>query len=152
MTFHIKSISQVLISITALFLLTNTVSADHGKNFHCSSFSFKSDQAKSAIKELASGNHMKKIVKQYAYRWENEEIRRICKAASEGKAAVFSCLDGRRDWAAIKAKIPKGLFDQADMSLRPEMLRLQEDGANSVGRNEVLDYCEALGVVDRSVK
>ncbi|MCP4182475.1 MAG: hypothetical protein GY761_04060 [Hyphomicrobiales bacterium] len=105
-----------------------------------------------AMKQLAKGGHMRGIVSQHAYQWENEEIRRTGDTAAKGQAADFSCFDGRRDWDAIKSKIPIEFFKKTDSDLRPFMLELQSRNAQAGPRNDALNYCEDLGVIDRSVK
>ena len=126
--------------------------SDHGKNFHCSSFPFRSDQAKAAMKTIPKGKHMRGIVSELAYQWENKEIRRSCDAAVAGKTVDFSCLDGRRDWNVIMSKIPSEIMNQADIKRRPLMLELQAKDTQGKLRNEALDYCEDLGVIDLRMK
>lgn len=138
--------------VISMVAITQPSLADEHKNFHCSSFPFLSDKAKSSIDGLSHNRTMKKIVKEYAYQWENEEMRRTCKAAAAGGTANFSCIDGRRDWNAIASKIPQELTSMDRKSLRPHQLKLQELGSNGRLRNEALNYCKDLGVIDRNVK
>ncbi|MFK7846056.1 MAG: hypothetical protein AB8G77_12220 [Rhodothermales bacterium] len=147
-----SNFNRISITAIALFAIAQPAQADHGTNFHCSSFPIKSDQAKAAMSKLAHNNTMRNIVLAYTYQWENEEIKRTCDAAASGQKANLSCLDGRRDWDAIQSKIPDGLVGKGNQALRPLMLKLQSKGFNAAGRNDVLDYCENLGVIDRSVK
>lgn len=144
----IKPITAALV----LLVSSQTVFADQGKNFHCDGFPIRSEQAKNAMSRLAHNNTMRNIVLAYVYQWENEEIKRTCEAAANGDKADFSCLDGRRDWDAIQSKIPEKLLGQSNQDLRAHMLELQEQGLNASARNEVLNYCEGLGVIDRKVK
>ncbi|MCP4936171.1 MAG: hypothetical protein GY927_18705 [bacterium] len=148
MRFH----AAILSAFVCLGAFTESAQDDHGKNFHCSSFPFLSKPAQMAMKQLAKGGHMRGIVSQYAYQWENEEIRRTCDSAAKGQVADFSCFDDRRDWDAIKSKIPVEFFKKPDSDLRPFMLELQSRNAQAGPRNDALNYCEDLGVIDRSVK
>lgn len=139
-----------ILALAIMVLLTaQSVRADHGQNFHCSGFPIRSDQAKEAMSHLAHNNAMRNIVLAYVFQWENEEIKRTCDAAAAGQGADFSCLDGRRDWQAIQSKIPEGLSGKSNQDLRPLMLELQEKRFNAAARNDVLNYCERLGVIDR---
>ena len=71
---------------------------------------------------------------------------------SREKTVDFSCLDGRRDWNAIMSKIPSETMNQADIKRRPLMLELQAKDTQGKLRNEALDYCEDLGVIDLRMK
>ena len=147
----IKTLS-IPITATIVIAVMQPAFADHGTNFHCSGFPIKSDQAKENMSRLAHNNGMRNIVLAYVYQWENEEIKRACDAVAAGKSADLTCLDGRRDWEAISAKIPNELAGKSNQELRPYMLKLQEQGFNASKRREVLEYCEGLGVIDLSVK
>ncbi|MBO6816780.1 MAG: hypothetical protein JJ891_18140 [Rhizobiaceae bacterium] len=142
-----KSIS-ISLATALLISATQPVWADHGENFHCDRMPFLSDQAKAAMNQLAHNNGMRKIVSFYAWQWENEEMRRICDAGAAGENVDTSCLEGRRDWDAIAAKIPEGLAGQSNKELRPHMLELTERGYHTTDRKEVMSYCAKLGVVD----
>ena len=148
----LNSKSTIAIAATLFLSLILTAHADSGKNFQCSRIPFLSDGAKSAISKLSHNRTMTVIVKEYAFQWENEEIRRTCDAAAAGKKADFSCFESRRDWNAIASKIPRELTVLDRKALRPHQLKLQAIGINGKLRNEALDYCEGLGVIDRKVK
>lgn len=143
----IKSISTLL-TATLLLIGSKAALADHGENFHCDRMPFLSESAKNAMNKLAHNNGMRKIVSFYAWDWENEEIRRICDAAASGKEVDTSCLEGRRDWEAIAAKIPEGLAGKSNQDLRPHMLELSARGYHTTDRKEVMSYCAKRGVVD----
>ncbi len=142
-------------TLTGLALLTfplsGAQSAD-GNNFHCSAYPFKSSQAIAGIKQMAHNITMRRIVEYQAFNWEDAEIRRICKAAFEGKLVDFSCMDGRRNWSAIKTTIPKEWFARGNLELRPDMLALQEKRVKQNPREQSLSYCENLGVISRKVR
>ena len=89
------------------------------------------------------------IVKEYAQQWEAEEVRRTCEAAAAGKPADFSCFQGRRDWDAIRAKVPDELFALDATALRPHQLRIQKLRAETRLYEEAFKFCEKLGVIER---
>lgn len=140
-------------SLTAsvLALLTLTVAtptfADHGRDFHCSGIPFSSGLDKQAMSRLAHNNGMRQIIGFLAAQWENEEMRRLCDAATSGEKIDQSCFDGRRDWEEIAARIPKGLRAKSNAEIRPTMLELSERGYHTTGRKEALQYCANLGVI-----
>lgn len=140
----------VRLPIFAFFVLdlASPAIADHG-NFHCDRIPFLNEKAVAAINELSHNKTMSVIVKQYAEKWEDEEIVRSCKAAAAGKPADFSCLQGRRDWVAIKAMIPTQYFTLDATYLRPHQLDFQSIRAQEQPRKAALDHCEALGVMKR---
>ncbi|MFK7844049.1 MAG: hypothetical protein AB8G77_02020 [Rhodothermales bacterium] len=147
-----KTTSTIAIAATVFLSLSQIAHADNSKNFQCSRIPFLSDSAKAAISKLSHNRTMKVIVKEYALQWENEEIRRTCDAAVAGKKADFSCFESRRDWDAIASMIPSELTTLDRKALRPHQLKLQATGINGKLRNEALEYCEGLGVIDRKVK
>jgi len=123
--------------------------ADHGENFHCDRIPFLHERAVKAIDTVSHNRTMSVIVKSYAQQWEAEEIRRTCEAADAGKRADFSCFQGRRDWDAIRAKIPEELFALDATALRPHQLRLQKLRAETRPYEEAFKFCEKLGVIER---
>lgn len=148
----IKISSNTIIATGVIFLGVQTALADHGKNFHCDRSPFLSEPAKTAMGNLAQNNGMRKIISFYAWHWENEEMRRICDAGAAGKTVNTSCLEGKRDWDAIAAKIPDGLAGKNNKQLRPHMLELSARGYHTSDRTEVMKYCANLGVVDPAFK
>lgn len=144
-----KKILALAAILTATLLNAQLAQAE---NFHCSAFPFKSTQAVAAFKKHAHNITMRRILEYQAFNWEDTEMRNICKAASEGKSVNFSCMDGRRDWGAIKASIPDAWFTLGNLELRPEMLALQQQRAMNNPREAALSYCDQLGVISRKVK
>lgn len=144
----IKQISTAL-TIALLLSAVRPALADHGENFHCDRIPFLNNQAVSAIKTLSHNKTMEVIVKEYALQWEAEEIHRTCEAAAAGKAADFSCLQGRRDWSAIQTMIPESLSGMDMNALRPLQLKLQEIRAKTRPHEMAYRHCEQLGVIER---
>ena len=143
---------KILLTLLFLTFSLSALQPAHAKNFHCNSYPFKSQEARTAFKQLAHNITMRRILEYQAFNWEDRRMRQICKAASEGKQGDFSCMDGRRDWEAIKASVPKELFGRDNLKLRPDMLALQEQRAKQNPREQVFVYCEGLGVLSRKVK
>ncbi len=144
--------TKILITLLFLTFSLSALQPVHAKNFHCNSYPFKSSQARAAFKQLAHNITMRRILEYQAFNWEDRRMRLICKATSEGKQGDFSCMDGHRDWDAIKASIPKELFGRDNLKLRPDMLALQEQRAKQNPREQAFVYCEKLGVISRKVK
>lgn len=134
--------------VSILSLHSISAMADHG-NFHCDRIPFLNEKAVAAINDLSHNKTMSVIVKQYAEKWEDQEIIRTCDAAEAGKSADFSCLQGRRDWEAIKSMVPKDLLGMDMGSLRPVQLENQKARAQERPRKAALEHCEALGVMQR---
>lgn len=140
---------STLLVVSILFPFTSPSFANHGKNFHCERIPFLHERAVSAINSISHNQTMSVIVKEYAELWEAEEIRKTCEAAAAGKVADFSCFQGRRDWAAIRSKIPDELFALDAEALRPHQLRLQKLQTETQPHEEAFKYCEGLGVIER---
>ena len=132
----------------SLALFTSPAFADHGENFHCSGLPFTEGPGKEAVDRLAHNNGMRQIIFFLASKWENEEIKRQCDAAASGTKIDQSCLEGKRDWAAIEATIPEGLAGKSNKEIRPFMLEISNQKHHTTGRKEALSYCANLGVID----
>lgn len=132
----------------SLVMLASPAFADHGENFHCSGLPFTEGPGKEAVDRLAHNNGMRQIIFFLASKWENEEIKRQCDAAATGAKIDQSCLEGKRDWAAIEATMPKGLAGKSNKEIRPFMLEISNQQHHTTGRKEALSYCANLGVID----
>jgi hypothetical protein len=137
------------LAIAALLALpASPAFADHGENFHCSGLPFTEGPGKEAVDRLAHNNGMRQIIFFLASKWENEEIKRQCDAAANGATIDQSCLEGKRDWAAIEATIPEDLAGKSNKEIRPFMLEISNQKHHTTGRKEALSYCANLGVID----
>lgn len=96
------------------------------------------------IDALSHNVAMRNIVFQYMIRWDAQYMRAACESAARGEPTDMSCLNGRRDWAAIEAMIPGEYFGMSSSALRPYSLELREDRAPTL---EAGDYCRDLGVI-----
>ena len=144
----------VALAVTSA-LLASTLQpawADHGENFHCSGIPFTKGPDKEIVERLAHNNSMRQIVFFLASQWENEEMRRLCDAATAGKEIDQSCFDGRRDWDTIASRIPEGLEGKSNPEIRPTMLEISDRGYHTTERRAALKYCADLGVIDSSFK
>lgn len=144
----INNKTKPIVAALLLLAIAQPASADHG-NFHCDRIPFLNERAVKAIDELSHNKTMSVIVKQYAEQWEDAEILRTCEAAAAGEPADFSCMQGRRDWDAIKSLIPQELFAMDAEGLRTHQLANQKQRAQERPRATVLEQCEALGVLER---
>lgn len=134
---------------TLLLIVSDPASADHGENFHCDRIPFLTETATTAIKRLSHNRTMEVVVKEYAMQWEAQEIRRTCDEAAAGRAADFSCMQGRRNWKAIQSMIPDHLSGLNMVALRPHQLELQSKRAKERPHEMAYRYCESLGVIER---
>ena len=98
---------------------------------------------KAQYEALSQGNiAMRRIVQEYRGRWDAAFARQACEAAAAGRQVYIGCLNGRRDWAQIRAMIPKDYFGMSKKALGPIYRRLQEEGD---GYREAMDYCRSVG-------
>ena len=96
------------------------------------------------IKRIAHNREMEVIVKEYMWRWDARHIRSQCQAFSNGAPNEISCLNGKRDWNAIKASIPSEYSRMDRKSLRPFM-EMERDKEN--GRDEAVTFCRDVGAI-----
>lgn len=84
------------------------------------------------------------IVSLYVARWDAQEARRLCSAYAAGEPVTITCLDGRRDWSAIKASVPPDYFGGSNQQLASAYTAELEKGT---GHLEALQYCRSVGAV-----
>jgi hypothetical protein len=84
------------------------------------------------------------IVNQYVRRWDAAKARQLCEAYTAGEPVTISCLDGQRDWAAIKATIPEDYFGQSNKALASTYEAERRKGN---GFKEAMEYCRGVGAI-----
>lgn len=84
------------------------------------------------------------IVNQYVQRWDAQEARRLCSAYAAGDPVAISCLNGKRDWNAIKASIPPDYFGGSNQQLADAYTA---EVAKGTGYLEAMTYCRTVGAV-----
>ena len=98
------------------------------------------------VRKQAGGSFaFQNIVNQYRIRWDAVEARRQCKAYAASQPFEISCMNGRRDWAAILASVPQdyvGLSNEA-LAAAYEKERQQDNGYEAA-----MDYCRSVGAID----
>lgn len=98
------------------------------------------------VRKQAGGSFaFQNIVNQYRVRWDAAEARRQCEAYAEGEPFEISCLNGRRDWTAILASVPRDYAGQSNEALAAayEKERQQDNGYEAA-----MDYCRSVGAID----
>ena len=96
------------------------------------------------IAEIAQNKTMHVIIEQYMAQWDATHIRKQCEAFARGEPHSISCLNGRRDWDAIEASVPKDYFRMDREALRPILSAAREKRDL---RNDAIDYCREVGAV-----
>ena len=94
--------------------------------------------------EVGGSSGFVNIVSLYVARWDAQEARRLCSAYASGEPVTIGCLDGRRDWNAIKASIPPDYFGQSNQQLARTYTK---ELAQGTGHLEALQYCRGVGAV-----
>ncbi len=84
------------------------------------------------------------IVSLYVARWDAQKARQLCSAYAAGEPVTISCLDGQRDWSAIKASIPPDYFGGSNQQLADAYTA---EVAKGTGHLEALQYCRGVGAV-----
>ena len=82
---------------------------------------------------------------EYRRRWDVAYKREQCEAFAAGELYEISCLDGRRDWDAIKAMVPSEFFGMANLDLHPHYLELQ---MADNGNKDMVAYCRSVGAIE----
>ena len=96
------------------------------------------------IGKIAQNKTMHMLIQQYMLEWDATHIREQCEAFARGEPHSISCLNGRRDWNAIKASVPEDYFRMDREALRPILSAAREKRDL---RNDAVDYCREVGAV-----
>ncbi len=127
---------------TALLLGTPMAHAIGG-SFVCEN---QLDMDQDEAREIAGTNNgLYQILMRYRERWDLAHRREQCEAYAEGRIYEITCLNGRRDWDAIKAMVPEEYFGMSTMELAPifrEMPGIAEEAF------EVTAYCRNVGAIE----
>jgi hypothetical protein len=127
---------------TAAVLMTaGTVQADGG-SFVCED---GFGTSKEITAQVGGSFGFQKIVHQYVARWDAQKARQLCEAYAGGEPVTITCLDGRRDWAAIKASIPSDYYGRSNESLASANEAERRQGN---GFKEAMAYCRSVGAIE----
>ena len=85
------------------------------------------------------------IVNQYVTRWDAQEARQLCEDYAAGRPVTITCLDGQRDWTAIKASIPEEYFGLGNKQLAATHTAELQKGT---GYEDALAYCRGVGAIE----
>lgn len=111
--------------------------------------SFSCEDSFGTLKEVEAqvggSSTFQSIVDQYVRRWDAATARQLCEAYAAGEPVTISCLDGRRDWAAIKASIPSDYFGRSNKSLASTYEAERRQGN---GFKEAMAYCRSVGAIE----
>ena len=118
---------------------------EYGGEWTCVKQPVFHEAVNAALDEISAGNiGLRNVAFEYMRRWDVEEMRRQCAAFAAGEPYEISCLNGRRDWGAIKAMIPEDLFGLSPGAIRPHYLALQEEDA---GQADAYAFCREVGAI-----
>lgn len=130
-----------VMALGAAFLLSTQAGPSwaFGGSFHCE---------RPAIMEVRErvdgGSTLQSIVNEYLMRWDAAEMTRQCQAYANGQPHDISCLNGRRDWSAIKSSVPAEYFGQSNKSLANAG---RAERAKGNGFAEAVAYCRSVGAI-----
>ena len=128
-------------AFAASILIAGAGAANAGGSFVCED-SF--GQSKEIQAEVGGSFAFQNIVSEYVTRWDAEKSRQLCEAYAAGEPVTISCLDGRRDWTAIKEAIPSDYFGGSNQALA-EAYRAERRQGN--GYKEAMAYCRSVGAI-----
>ncbi|WP_299841555.1 hypothetical protein [uncultured Jannaschia sp.] len=92
-----------------------------------------------------SNNALYQILMKTRENWDIAYKRAQCEAYAEGRPYEISCLNGRRDWDAIKAMVPEEYFGMSNDALYPRFLAIQSNREQSVA---MVEYCRDVGAIE----
>lgn len=132
----------LLSAIATTLTLTAPMAHAVGGSFQCEDqMDMDRDEARAIS---GTNNGLLKILMEYRERWDAVYKRQQCEAFAAGEPYDISCLNGRRDWAAIKAMVPSEYFGMSNVDLNPHYqdLQMADDGIK-----EMADYCRSVGAI-----
>lgn len=113
-----------------------------GGTFQCENpLDMDSDESRAIA---GSNNGLFNVLNKYRERWDVAEMRKQCEAYAAGEPYEISCLNGRRDWDAIRAMVPAEYFGMSTFDLTPHYHDLQKDRADFAG---TIEYCRSVGAI-----
>lgn len=137
-----KLIGQAVCAALALVFAAPAVQAQG--SWACEESALSAEQAN--YDKLTNGSHaLEQVVIEYSERWDAAYVRTACEQFAGGEPAYIGCLNGRRDWDAIKAMIPDDYFGMSKEALRPHYLQLQDEGN---GIREAVKFCRSVGAIE----
>lgn len=139
-------IAGAMTAVAAGFSALTAAPASAGE-FTCEEggFPYQHPDDEAVLEESGYNGALVNILKEYAQRWEGEQIRAACDAKMAGHEYIDGCFDGRRDWDAIKSMTPSEFFKMDRKALRPHQLQLQSEVVNP--RGDAFDYCRSIGAM-----
>ena len=129
-------------AVTALLLTSAGTAHAAGGSFVCKD---NLGTLKEIKEQVGGSSGFVKIVSQYVSRWDAQEARRLCSAYAAGEPVTISCLNGQRDWSAIKASIPADYFGLGNQQLASANAAAREKGT---GYREAIAYCRSVGAIE----
>lgn len=131
-------------ALAALTALTFTAPAAHayGGSWQCE---VQGDMDKEEARAIAPQNALFNIVMKHREAWDIQHMREQCEAYAAGEPYEISCLDGRRDWEAIKAMVPSEFFGRSNLELTPHLHAMP---STTEGFIEVARYCRSVGAIE----
>lgn len=118
--------------------------ADEAQDWMCDGPVFTDPAVSAELDTIASNATLRDIVEEYVNRWDADYMRRACERAANGQQADMSCLNGRRDWTAIEAMIPREYFGMSPSALQPYYEAMSSEPNPTL---VAYDYCVNLGVL-----
>ena len=130
-------------AVAAAAILTVATGAANaaGGSFVCEDSFGKSKEIKA---EVGGSFAFQNIVSQYVTRWDAQKARQLCEAYAAGEPVTITCLDGQRDWSAIKASIPAEYFGLGNQQLASTHTAEMQRGN---GFKEAMAYCRSVGAI-----
>lgn len=136
-------IRSTLAAAAAALILTTPMAHAVGGTWICENQMDMDNEEARAIS--GSNNGLYQILVKHRERWDIAYKREQCQAYAEGRPYEISCLDGRRDWDAIKAMVPEEYFGMSSIQLTPRFHDIQSTAEAS---RETVAYCRGVGAIE----
>ena len=136
--------------VVALWLATNPAKASG--EFACRGVPFVHAQDKTAFAKHAPNGTMRAVLIEYAHLWDAAEMKRRCDAKLRGEPVELTCLQGRRNWDAIIANVPRSVLGSGGVAQREHLDALRTERATGRPHQQAINHCVRTGAIDGIVQ
>ncbi len=132
----------LFLATAATLTVAASMTHAYGGSWQCEN---QMDMDKEEARAISGTNNgLFNILMEYRERWDAAYQRQQCEAYAAGEPYDISCLNGRRDWDAIKAMVPSEYFGMSNVDLNPHYqdLQMADDGIR-----DMAEYCRSVGAI-----
>lgn len=134
-----------LVAAAIVVMTAGTATAER-RGWTCKTQPIFHHSVKEGIASISTIPTMRNVILDYMIMWDVEEMRKQYASFAAGEPYNISCLNGRRDWNAIKAMVPEDLEHLPIAKHREHRLSIEKERPRWM---DAINYCSDLGALSR---